>query len=105
MDKGDSVDVSYTGWLMENGSVGKQFDSNAGSEKSFRFKLGKGKVIKVGVVLGVVLLVDALPSPGLGRGNHRYEERRQEVLGHSASSCLRLARCFGTHSPKLSIAL
>ena len=52
VDKGDSVDVGYTGWLLDNGSAGKQFDSNAGSDRSFRFKLGKGKVIKVGVVGG-----------------------------------------------------
>ena len=99
------MDVSYTGWLMENGSAGKQFDSNAGSDKSFRFKLGKGKVIKVGVVVGVVLLVDALPLPGLGRGDHWHEERRAKVPGHSSGSCLWLTRRFGPCSPKLCIAV
>lgn len=63
VDKGDSVDVKYTGWLFDNG-IGKvslalhhyyiihnffpqKFDGNADSDRSFKFKLGKGKVIKV----------------------------------------------------------
>jgi FK506-binding protein 15 len=45
VDKGDSVDVKYTGWLFENG-IGKKFDGNTDSDKSFKFKVGKGKVIK-----------------------------------------------------------
>lgn len=43
VSKGDSVDVKYIGWLFENNAIGKMFDSN---DKSFKFRLGKGKVIK-----------------------------------------------------------
>jgi hypothetical protein len=43
---GDSVEVRYTGWLNQGGAEGKVFDSNMKKEKAFRFKLGKGKVIK-----------------------------------------------------------
>lgn len=100
VDRGDSVDVSYTGWLMENGFTGKQFDSNAGSDKSFRFKLGKGKVIKVSVVVCVFLWGDALLSPGLGRGHCWDEERRAEVPGHPTCSCLWVPRCSWSHSPQ-----
>lgn len=45
---GDSLEVKYTGWLLNaDGTIGNVFDSNHGSEKTFRFKTGKGKVIKV----------------------------------------------------------
>nr|XP_006817309.1 PREDICTED: FK506-binding protein 15-like [Saccoglossus kowalevskii] len=46
LDNGDSVEVKYTGWIYSNHGLGKVFDSNANSDKSFRFKIGKGKVIK-----------------------------------------------------------
>ena len=68
--------MKYTGWLFEKNTIGKvsnclvynllygimsgyvtsldpstpctqEFDSNAKSDKSFKFKIGRGKVIKV----------------------------------------------------------
>lgn len=49
IDSGDSVEVKYTGWfvLEQNGTLGSVFDTNQNSDKMFRFKAGKGKVIKV----------------------------------------------------------
>ncbi|XP_070532275.1 FK506-binding protein 15-like isoform X2 [Ptychodera flava] len=46
LESGDSVEVKYTGWLYTNNTFGKVFDSNVNSDKAFRCKLGKGKVIK-----------------------------------------------------------
>ncbi|RUS76258.1 hypothetical protein EGW08_015973, partial [Elysia chlorotica] len=45
LEQGDSVEVKYTGWLFSAGTVGKVFDQSQG-ENYFRFKVGKGKVIK-----------------------------------------------------------
>jgi len=39
--------VKYTGWLWTNNGFGKVFDGNTETDKTFRFKTGKGKVIKV----------------------------------------------------------
>ena len=50
LSPGDSVEVRYTGWLNQGGLQGKSFDSNMKAEKAFRFKLGKGKVIRGGVL-------------------------------------------------------
>ena len=48
MESGDSLEMKYTGWLVNSdGSLGDVFDSNHNSEKTFRFKSGRGKVIKV----------------------------------------------------------
>eukprot|EP00035_Acanthoeca_spectabilis_P035394 m.34358 g.34358 ORF g.34358 m.34358 type:complete len:1191 (+) comp7311_c0_seq1:52-3624(+) len=47
--EGDSVEVRYTGWLHDMdaaGCLGRSFDSNVTREKAFRFKVGKGKVIR-----------------------------------------------------------
>jgi len=45
---GDSLEVKYTGWLVNgDGTIGATFDSNHGTDKTFRFKSGKNKVIKV----------------------------------------------------------
>lgn len=46
VQKGDTVEMKYTGWLHAGNSFGKIFDSNEGTEKLFKFKIGKGKVIK-----------------------------------------------------------
>ncbi|XP_033119102.1 FK506-binding protein 15-like isoform X4 [Anneissia japonica] len=46
LQEGDSVEVKYTGWLLENKAIGTAFDSNMTMDKAFRFKIGKGKVIK-----------------------------------------------------------
>ena len=48
LSPGDSVEVRYTGWLNQGGVQGKSFDTNMKAEKAFRFKLGKGKVIRGG---------------------------------------------------------
>ena len=48
LSPGDSVEVRYTGWLNQGGVQGKSFDTNMKGEKAFRFKLGKGKVIRGG---------------------------------------------------------
>lgn len=41
-EKGQTVQVHYTGWLTN----GKKFDSSVGSGKPFSFRLGAGDVIK-----------------------------------------------------------
>ncbi|CAH1787108.1 unnamed protein product, partial [Owenia fusiformis] len=46
LETGDSAEVKYTGWLHTNFTIGQEFDSNTTKDKLFRFKLGKGKVIK-----------------------------------------------------------
>ncbi|KAM9464623.1 FK506-binding protein 15-like isoform 4-T4 [Salvelinus alpinus] len=43
---GDSLEVTYTGWLLQNHAVGQVFDSNLNKDKLLRLKLGAGKVIK-----------------------------------------------------------
>ena len=48
VETGDSLEMKYSGWLVnKDGSLGNMFDSNHNSEKTFRFKIGRGKVIKV----------------------------------------------------------
>ncbi|ESO92489.1 hypothetical protein LOTGIDRAFT_176756, partial [Lottia gigantea] len=47
LESGDAAEVRYSGWLFQNGTFGQMFDSNVNSDKLFRLKLGKGKVIKV----------------------------------------------------------
>ncbi|XP_041098600.1 FK506-binding protein 15 isoform X2 [Polyodon spathula] len=46
VERGDSLEVSYTGWLLQNHTIGQVFDSNVNKEKLLRLKLGAGKVIK-----------------------------------------------------------
>ncbi|XP_025112156.1 FK506-binding protein 15-like isoform X11 [Pomacea canaliculata] len=72
LEAGDSVEVKYTGWLMTNNTFGQVFDSNANSDKLFRFKLGKGKVIKgwdtgmLGMRKGSKRLLVIPPNVGYG---------------------------------------
>ena len=57
LEPGDSVEVKYTGWLLTNNTFGQVFDTNATADKLFRFKLGAGKVIKVGNKVKVSCIV------------------------------------------------
>uniref|UniRef100_A0A669DNK4 peptidylprolyl isomerase n=1 Tax=Oreochromis niloticus TaxID=8128 RepID=A0A669DNK4_ORENI len=47
VENGDSVEVVYTGWLLENHTFGQMFDSNQNKDKLLRLKIGAGKVIRV----------------------------------------------------------
>ncbi|CAK6959677.1 FK506-binding protein 15 [Scomber scombrus] len=46
VENGDSLEVVYTGWLLQNQTFGQVFDSNQNKDKLLRLKLGAGKVIK-----------------------------------------------------------
>uniref|UniRef100_A0A665W3Z8 peptidylprolyl isomerase n=1 Tax=Echeneis naucrates TaxID=173247 RepID=A0A665W3Z8_ECHNA len=46
VENGDSLEVLYTGWLLQNHTIGQMFDSNHNKEKLLRLKIGAGKVIK-----------------------------------------------------------
>uniref|UniRef100_A0A8C3A6V8 peptidylprolyl isomerase n=1 Tax=Cyclopterus lumpus TaxID=8103 RepID=A0A8C3A6V8_CYCLU len=47
VENGDSVEVVYTGWLLQNHAIGQvMFDSNQNKDKLLRLKVGAGKVIK-----------------------------------------------------------
>ena len=50
MAEGDQLEVKYTGWLLQkdSGTLGPVFDSNHNKDKTFKLKIGQGKVIKVG---------------------------------------------------------
>ena len=42
---GQTVNVHYTGWLYDNGTKGRKFDSSRDRGQPFSFKLGAGMVI------------------------------------------------------------
>ena len=44
--KGNFITVHYTGWLDDNGTPGKKFDSSVDRKQPFQFHLGIGQVIK-----------------------------------------------------------
>uniref|UniRef100_A0A8C1FNX7 peptidylprolyl isomerase n=1 Tax=Cyprinus carpio carpio TaxID=630221 RepID=A0A8C1FNX7_CYPCA len=46
VENGDSLEVAYSGWLLQNHTIGQMFDSNLNKDKLLRLKLGAGKVIK-----------------------------------------------------------
>ncbi|XP_028635705.1 FK506-binding protein 15 isoform X1 [Grammomys surdaster] len=46
VETGDSLEVAYTGWLLQNHMLGQVFDSTANKDKPLRLKLGSGKVAK-----------------------------------------------------------
>uniref|UniRef100_A0A672Z5L6 peptidylprolyl isomerase n=1 Tax=Sphaeramia orbicularis TaxID=375764 RepID=A0A672Z5L6_9TELE len=46
VETGDSLEVVYTGWLLQNHTIGQMFDSNQNKDKLLRLKIGAGKVIK-----------------------------------------------------------
>ncbi len=43
---GQVVEVHYTGWLDDNGKMGKKFDSSVDRGTPFRFVVGVGQVIE-----------------------------------------------------------
>jgi FKBP-type peptidyl-prolyl cis-trans isomerase len=43
--KGTHVEVHYTGWLYENGKIGKKFDSSVDRGEALQFPVGVGYVI------------------------------------------------------------
>ena len=43
---GSDVRVHYTGWLWENGAMGRKFDSSKDRGEPFFFPLGAGHVIR-----------------------------------------------------------
>ena len=45
-DAGQTCEMHYTGWLWEDGKKGKKFDSSVDRDKTFKFAIGKRKVIK-----------------------------------------------------------
>nr|XP_057927716.1 FK506-binding protein 15 isoform X2 [Doryrhamphus excisus] len=46
VDYGDTLEVAYRGWLLQNHTIGQMFDSNQNSEKLLRMKIGAGKVLQ-----------------------------------------------------------
>lgn len=46
IEKGDKVEIKYSGHLVTDGKVGKMFDSNLASKENYRFQVGEGKVVK-----------------------------------------------------------
>ncbi|KAJ8263352.1 hypothetical protein COCON_G00158090 [Conger conger] len=46
VESGDSLEVAYSGWLLQNHAIGQMFDSNLNKDKLLRMKLGASKVIK-----------------------------------------------------------
>lgn len=44
--QGQTCVMHYTGWLYENGTKGKKFDSSVDRGRPFEFPLGLGRVIK-----------------------------------------------------------
>ncbi|XP_051950127.1 FK506-binding protein 15 isoform X2 [Xyrauchen texanus] len=46
VENGDCLEVAYSGWLLQNHTIGTMFDSNLNKDKLLRLKLGAGKVIK-----------------------------------------------------------
>ncbi|XP_030636905.1 FK506-binding protein 15 [Chanos chanos] len=43
---GDTLEVAFTGWLLQNHAVGRVFDSTVGRERLRPVKLGAGKVVQ-----------------------------------------------------------
>ena len=45
-EDGKTCEMHYTGWLWEDGKKGKKFDSSVDRGETFKFPIGKGRVIK-----------------------------------------------------------
>ncbi|KAL1776489.1 FK506-binding protein 15 isoform X1 [Sigmodon hispidus] len=69
VDTGDSLEVVYTGWLLQNQMLGQVFDSTANKDKPLRLKLGSGKVVKSLEMLALKALEDGLL--GMRKGGKR----------------------------------
>nr|XP_028571166.1 FK506-binding protein 15-like isoform X1 [Podarcis muralis] len=52
---GDVLEITFTGWLFQNGSLGQVFDSNIYNAKLLRVKLDSGKIIQgwEGAIIGM----------------------------------------------------
>jgi FKBP-type peptidyl-prolyl cis-trans isomerase FkpA len=70
--KGKRVTVHYTGWLDENGTKGRKFDSSRARNDPFLFALGAGHVIAgwdegvAGMKVGGSSRLTIPPAPGYG---------------------------------------
>lgn len=71
-EKGKTVTVHYTGWLLENGKLGRKFDSSVDRGEPFKFPLGGGRVIKgwdegvAGMKVGGTRVLTIPPEMGYG---------------------------------------
>jgi FKBP-type peptidyl-prolyl cis-trans isomerase FkpA len=69
---GDHVNVHYTGWLFNDGQLGKKFDSSKDRGDPFSFPLGAGHVISgwdkgvQGMKVGGVRKLTIPPEMGYG---------------------------------------
>ena len=71
-EAGRNVRVHYTGWLYENGTKGRKFDSSKDRNDPFEFRLGGGSVIRgwdegvQGMLEGGTRVLVIPPSLGYG---------------------------------------
>ncbi len=71
---GQMVTVHYTGWLYENGTKGRKFDSSRDRGQPFTFKLGVGQVIS-GWDLGVASMQAGGQRTLILPAEHGYGQR------------------------------
>uniref|UniRef100_A0A671TBV5 peptidylprolyl isomerase n=1 Tax=Sinocyclocheilus anshuiensis TaxID=1608454 RepID=A0A671TBV5_9TELE len=100
VENGDSLEVAYTGWLLQNNTIGQMFDSNLNKDKLLRLKLGAGKVIKVRRKLAGLdfmchyhsygSLKLSVRLSGLGGGDVEYAQRWKKAHGDSSQSRVRV---------------
>ena len=43
---GDTAGIKYSGWLEQNNTIGKLFDSNVSKDRVLKITVGEGKEIK-----------------------------------------------------------